>query len=419
MPPDSGDTAILRSMLRKGPSFRRLGCRGSLTGDASSSSRNLGSIPSDSGHNKLASKSHHCERSAADAMRMDALTGLQMPTPGRSDDYAIRGASSSTEIPSADRLRAPPLRSRSSDGMPSGMFTKRTLPRRTPSRSHSSNLQDMAQSALERQSLPDERQNSLLVMRQAVRQHAPPRDDSSQEYMSQKRHGDEAHRQSTVGRDFSTSSRGESIDRERSSQNSRAYYHEPTYRRAPIRTKSTPIISPLEGDQASRPGRRRGDASRSTANQVFHSSIPPPPPPTPSPTRSPPSRTTTTTTTSNYNCAYSPLTIEISSGVFARLRGAQETYHAVENDMYMPTVCHDCQADLCCIMDASYLLCPKCKSISPVEGGNPNINEGGVGLGFTLDDLRTWQTEILAGRSMGYQPSLPSNEPRRSRRQSM
>ena len=43
--------------------------------------------------------------------------------------------------------------------------------------------------------------------------------------------------------------------------------------------------------------------------------------------------------------AVSPL-IEIAPGLTTRLRGAKETWEAVENDFYTPTTCMCCQADL-------------------------------------------------------------------------
>lgn len=89
--------------------------------------------------------------------------------------------------------------------------------------------------------------------------------------------------------------------------------------------------------------------------------------------------------------------MEIAPGQRMRLRGAKETWQCVEDDAYLPTTCFSCDADLCCIMDASYVLCPLCRVVSPVEGwaGGP---DGGVGLGFTYQDLAVWQREIVSGR---------------------
>jgi hypothetical protein len=89
--------------------------------------------------------------------------------------------------------------------------------------------------------------------------------------------------------------------------------------------------------------------------------------------------------------------MEIAPGHCVRLRGARETWQCVENDFYAPTTCFACDADLCCIMDASYVVCPVCKVVSPVEGWAAGP-DGGVGLGFTYADLAQWQQEILQRR---------------------
>lgn len=88
-------------------------------------------------------------------------------------------------------------------------------------------------------------------------------------------------------------------------------------------------------------------------------------------------------------------TIEIAPGVHARLRGARETWASIEQDSYIPTQCFCCQTEICCIMDANYVLCPACKVVSPLENG---VEDGGVGLGFTFDDLQKWQCEIMSKR---------------------
>ena len=87
--------------------------------------------------------------------------------------------------------------------------------------------------------------------------------------------------------------------------------------------------------------------------------------------------------------------IEIAPGLTERLRGADETWQVIENDFYLPTQCFVCMQAICCIMDATYVLCPVCKVVSPMENGCDN---GGVGLGFTNDNLQKWQTEIILSR---------------------
>lgn len=100
--------------------------------------------------------------------------------------------------------------------------------------------------------------------------------------------------------------------------------------------------------------------------------------------------------------------IEIVPGTWLRLRGADETWACIERDFYLPVMCFGCSAELCCIQDADYVLCPTCRVVSPMNGipendgnaerGNENIGNGGVGLGFTFTDLMRWQSEILARR---------------------
>ena len=88
--------------------------------------------------------------------------------------------------------------------------------------------------------------------------------------------------------------------------------------------------------------------------------------------------------------------IEIAPGISARLRGAKETYACIENDFFLPTTCFCCEENLFCIMDADFVLCPHCRVVSPMgeETGGPS--DGGVGLGFTYDDLQNYQSDILS-----------------------
>ena len=95
----------------------------------------------------------------------------------------------------------------------------------------------------------------------------------------------------------------------------------------------------------------------------------------------------------------SPPRIEIAPGVTARLRGSAETFECVERDFYLPVNCFCCSQELCCIMDAGYVICPTCRVVSPMDNGVGN--EGGVGLGFSFDDLRQMQWEILQRRRQG------------------
>lgn len=90
-------------------------------------------------------------------------------------------------------------------------------------------------------------------------------------------------------------------------------------------------------------------------------------------------------------------TIEIAPGQFLRLRGADETWNAVVHDFYRPCMCICCDITIFCIQDASLVLCPICRVVNPledVEHSSPDSCDGGVGLGFTMDDLSKWQREL-------------------------
>jgi hypothetical protein len=110
---------------------------------------------------------------------------------------------------------------------------------------------------------------------------------------------------------------------------------------------------------------------------------------------------------------YSRRTIEISPGVYLLLRGAEETWNCIGRDFFMPCLCLGCSHELCCIQDADYVLCPKCRVVSPLDTdsyGSESAaaaasasaagieHEGGIGLGFTFADLVKWQAEIIQGR---------------------
>ena len=91
--------------------------------------------------------------------------------------------------------------------------------------------------------------------------------------------------------------------------------------------------------------------------------------------------------------------IEISPGTYLRLRGAEETWKAIELDFYMPCSCCCCDLTLFCIQDADFVLCPGCRVVSPMVGNCfGGGDEGGVGLGFTMESLAKWQEEIGRNR---------------------
>ena len=93
-----------------------------------------------------------------------------------------------------------------------------------------------------------------------------------------------------------------------------------------------------------------------------------------------------------------PHVIDIAPGISARLRGAQETWSCIQNDTFLPTQCVCCALTMCCMEDAQYVLCPACRVVSPLAAGR---SHGGVGLGFTVDDLQRWQADIIQQRQFG------------------
>lgn len=97
--------------------------------------------------------------------------------------------------------------------------------------------------------------------------------------------------------------------------------------------------------------------------------------------------------------------IEISPGTRVPLRGAVETWQAVRADFYTPCRCFLCSGGddaqgcgdgdaappIFCIQDAAYVLCPVCRSVSPLDGGTGGH---GVGLGFTVETLAGLQADM-------------------------
>lgn len=88
--------------------------------------------------------------------------------------------------------------------------------------------------------------------------------------------------------------------------------------------------------------------------------------------------------------------IEIAPGEFMRLRGAQETWKAIQDDFYLPCACICCELTLFCIQDATYVLCPVCQVVNRLE--KIDGYDGGVGLGFTMEELAEWQNDIVMNR---------------------
>ena len=96
--------------------------------------------------------------------------------------------------------------------------------------------------------------------------------------------------------------------------------------------------------------------------------------------------------------------VDIAPGVKVPLRGVKETVKAVAKDYYANVSCFGCSLELCCIADVSYVVCPVCKVVSPME--NPTfegkeVQRHGLGLGFTYEDLFKMQLEIIEDRKRG------------------
>jgi hypothetical protein len=93
--------------------------------------------------------------------------------------------------------------------------------------------------------------------------------------------------------------------------------------------------------------------------------------------------------------------IEVAPGIQLRLRGSQETWEAISRDYYVPGLCWGCSETIFVIQDAAYVLCPACRTVSPMDGTFEQPEVSGVGLGFTFDELVMWQQQIADERSRG------------------
>jgi hypothetical protein len=84
-----------------------------------------------------------------------------------------------------------------------------------------------------------------------------------------------------------------------------------------------------------------------------------------------------------------PIELEISPGVFAPLRGSEETWRAIQAGNIETIVCVCCCNRIQCIADAEYVICPECRVVSPVGDpyrGRPASGQHsrGVGLGLLV-----------------------------------
>lgn len=94
--------------------------------------------------------------------------------------------------------------------------------------------------------------------------------------------------------------------------------------------------------------------------------------------------------------------VNITPDLQVPLRGAEETVTAVRKDFYSNVSCFGCSVEVCCIADVSYVICPECKVISPLEGclfEGKEVKRHGLGLGFTYDSLFQMQMDIIKERN--------------------
>ena len=62
---------------------------------------------------------------------------------------------------------------------------------------------------------------------------------------------------------------------------------------------------------------------------------------------------------------------------------------------YCSTECICCANTIFAIQDADFVLCPDCRVVSPMDGKEfDGVSDGGVGLGFKMEDLAKWQEDI-------------------------
>jgi hypothetical protein len=78
--------------------------------------------------------------------------------------------------------------------------------------------------------------------------------------------------------------------------------------------------------------------------------------------------------------------VEVTPGTYVKLRGSVETWHAIQTGRTTRTACLSCTVMLLCIQDADMIMCPACRSISPVD--RDNFGGGGLGLGMAETEAR-------------------------------
>jgi hypothetical protein len=110
----------------------------------------------------------------------------------------------------------------------------------------------------------------------------------------------------------------------------------------------------------------------------------------------------------------SPHEVEVTPGVFMKLRGSAETWQAIRLNRIINTRCICCYITLHCVRDADYVICPDCRVVSPVYSNLSDDQKttgrglsGGVGLGFKPEDAAKWQAEQAWQQQQPQSPQPP------------
>ena len=82
-------------------------------------------------------------------------------------------------------------------------------------------------------------------------------------------------------------------------------------------------------------------------------------------------------------------TIEVTPGYYLPLCGALETMYAFQKDFVIHAECAYCDSFLYCIDTAVMVLCPSCRSISPLPRNSVSAGmaTGSIGLGLTVEHV--------------------------------
>lgn len=103
--------------------------------------------------------------------------------------------------------------------------------------------------------------------------------------------------------------------------------------------------------------------------------------------QTPPSTSTSTSTGKK-------LTVEVGPDISMPLRGADETWKAIEDGKVTITSCISCQIELNCVADAQLVICPECTMMSPVDQTDESekgvFARYGVGVGVKPEDVVKW-----------------------------